>query len=79
MNKSECIKRSAFLTRRADNCGFTIAKGSNILSSELQKAGIEMRSFRFFPNNLDVVRRLLPDFAVIEIKDGVFSFDRLPF
>ncbi len=73
-----CKAIKAFLTRRADNCGFTIAKGSNISPSELQKAGIEMRSFRFFPNNLDVVRRLLPDFAVIEIKDGVFSFDRLP-
>ncbi|MGF1827686.1 hypothetical protein L4D04_00565 [Photobacterium angustum] len=79
MNKSECIKRSAFLTRRTDNCGFTIAKGSNISPSDLQKAGIEMRSFRFFPNSLDIVRRLLPDFAVIEIKDNVFSFDRLPF
>lgn len=63
------------------NKGFSIAKGSDITPQELKCAGVKMFDFMFYPADINVVRKLFPDFLITksEKNDMLFQFDRLPF
>ncbi|WP_199483265.1 hypothetical protein [Vibrio owensii] len=61
---------------------FQVAMGSDVRPSELANAGLVMKSFRFFPADLDEVAKRLSDFVVTDESttcEKVFRFERLPY
>ncbi|GAD31375.1 hypothetical protein PLEI_3033 [Photobacterium leiognathi lrivu.4.1] len=65
------------LNKRFNNFGFSVAKGSEISPYELKKAGVIMKEFRFYPSDINEIRRLLPDFLISQTKHKNFRFYRL--
>ena len=61
---------------------FKVAMGSDVGPSDLADAGLVMRSFLFFPADLEEVAKRLSDFAVTDesaTSEKVFRFERLPY
>ncbi|ABU75015.1 MULTISPECIES: hypothetical protein [Vibrio] len=61
---------------------FKVAMGSDVRPSELANAGLVMKSFRFFPADLEEVTKRLSDFVVTDEStacEKVFRFERLPY
>ncbi|CAH1540192.1 hypothetical protein LCE44_13880 [Vibrio harveyi] len=61
---------------------FKVAMGSDVRPCELANAGLAMKSFRFFPADLEEVAKRLSDFVVTDEStacEKVFRFERLPY
>ncbi|CAH1532867.1 conserved hypothetical protein [Vibrio jasicida] len=61
---------------------FKVAVGSDVRPCELANAGLAMKSFRFFPADLEEVVKRLSDFVVTDEStacEKVFRFERLPY
>ncbi|MGR5112737.1 hypothetical protein [Vibrio jasicida] len=61
---------------------FKVAMRSDVRPYELANAGLAMKSFRFFPADLEEVAKRLSDFVVTDEStacEKVFRFERLPY
>ncbi|CAH1534245.1 hypothetical protein THF1D04_370007 [Vibrio owensii] len=65
-----------------ENCGFTIATGSDISPEDLKGAGFTMRDFKFYLSSMLEIKKRLPSFVILDLSKGdarIYSFDRCPF